>query len=46
MKRSSFIRIKVLNYKCSGRSNMEYKLIAFDMDGTLSNSNKQISKKT
>lgn len=24
---------------------MEYKLIAFDMDGTLSNSNKQISKK-
>ena len=25
---------------------MEYKLIAFDMDGTLLNSNKQISKKT
>lgn len=25
---------------------MEYKLIAFDIDGTLLNSNKQISKKT
>ncbi len=25
---------------------MEYKLIAFDMEGTLLNSNKQISKKT
>lgn len=25
---------------------MEYKLIVFDMDGTLLNSNKQISKKT
>ena len=25
---------------------MKYKLIAFDMDGTLLNSNKQISKKT
>ena len=31
---------------CSGESRMEYKLIAFDMEGTLLNSNKQISKKT
>ena len=36
----------MINYKSSGGSNMEYKLIAFDMDGTLLNSNKQISKKT
>ena len=36
----------MINYKSSGESNMEYKLIAFDMDGTLLNSNKQISKKT
>lgn len=37
---------KMINYKSSGGSCMEYKLIAFDMDGTLLNSNKQISKKT
>ena len=36
----------MINYKSSGRSNIEYKLIAFDMDGTLLNSNKQILKET